>query len=457
MPPSGAGFDVVVIGGGVAGAACAFRLAGAGAKVLVLEREPRFVDRVRGDVMYPWGVAEARRLGLGEVLEAAARPLRYWQTHVAGLPAARPRDLAAEWAARDAVEAGAGVVSGGETAVTFFHPELQEALILAAVRAGAQVVRGAAVTRVGAGAVRGPRWRVLVRSAGVEREVGADVVIGADGRSSRARTWGGFPMRVAEERLMFAGTLVEGADVAGVGGGTSTRAAVDASTDLTARTAVGGAGQPDTAHVFFAPSAGLLAMVLPLDERRTRVYAGFHVATGAWKLRGAAAFADFLRLAEAAGVPPEWLAAAERAGPLAQFSGADAWATNPYRNGFALLGDAAGASDPSFGCGMALAMRGARELAEAVLAAGSFEPTAVDAAGEAYAEATVRTGDALRRLTGWLRDVYREPGERADALRARLWPLFARDPSRVPDVVLVGPDSPSDEAARARFFGEDRP
>lgn len=417
--PSGA-FDVVVIGGGVAGAACASRLAGAGARVLVLERERNFADRVRGDVMYPWGVAEARRLGLADALAAVVRPLPYWRTHVAGLPSTRPRDLAAE-----------GAATGADTAVAFFHPELQTALLQAAERAGARVVRGATVTGVRAGTAQ--RLLVEARTLGAGFEVGAALVIGADGRSPRSRVWGGFKARTAEERLKFAGVMLTGAA---------------ASATSEAR---------DTAHVFFAPSAGLLAMVLPIDERRTRVYAGYHLATGERSLGGADALPAFLRLAEAAGVPHEWLAAAERAGPLAQFPAADAWVAKPYRNGFALVGDAAAASDPSFGCGMALAMRGARELVEALLAAGSFEPAAVDAAGEAYAEATLRTGDALRRLTGWLRDVYREPGERADALRARLWPLFARDPSRVPDVVLVGPDSPSDEAARVRFFGEDRP
>ncbi|MDQ2683518.1 MAG: FAD-dependent oxidoreductase, partial [Chloroflexota bacterium] len=40
--------DVVVIGGGVAGSAAAIALADAGLQVLLIEREPRFRDRVRG-------------------------------------------------------------------------------------------------------------------------------------------------------------------------------------------------------------------------------------------------------------------------------------------------------------------------------------------------------------------------------------------------------------------------
>ena len=50
-------YDLIVIGGGLAGAALARAMAAGGARVLVLERELRFRDRVRGEGMHPWGVA----------------------------------------------------------------------------------------------------------------------------------------------------------------------------------------------------------------------------------------------------------------------------------------------------------------------------------------------------------------------------------------------------------------
>ena len=53
--------DVVVVGGGLAGSSLATVLARAGIGVLVLEKETRFKDRVRGENMLPWGVATARR------------------------------------------------------------------------------------------------------------------------------------------------------------------------------------------------------------------------------------------------------------------------------------------------------------------------------------------------------------------------------------------------------------
>ena len=58
-----AGFDVVVVGDGIAGSVLAGALARSGAQVLVAEKEPRFRDRIRGESTYPWGVAEAARLG----------------------------------------------------------------------------------------------------------------------------------------------------------------------------------------------------------------------------------------------------------------------------------------------------------------------------------------------------------------------------------------------------------
>lgn len=57
--------DVVVVGGGIAGAALAAALAGDGTSVVVLEASEEYRDRVRGESMMPWGVSEARRAGGG--------------------------------------------------------------------------------------------------------------------------------------------------------------------------------------------------------------------------------------------------------------------------------------------------------------------------------------------------------------------------------------------------------
>src|SRR5690606_27922236 len=125
-----------------AGASVARAVAASGAKVLVLERETRFRDRVRGDMMYPWGMAEARRLGLAEgVLDRVGHVSGPWCTTVKPLPR-NERDLPT-------------TSPSGENAVGFFHPELQEALLEASAGAGAEVRRGVAVTGLEPGSAGG--------------------------------------------------------------------------------------------------------------------------------------------------------------------------------------------------------------------------------------------------------------------------------------------------------------
>src|SRR5690349_19044111 len=63
--------DVIVVGGGLAGSTLATVLVRQRRKVLVLERETVFKDRVRGENMLPWGAAAARRLGVLDDLVAA--------------------------------------------------------------------------------------------------------------------------------------------------------------------------------------------------------------------------------------------------------------------------------------------------------------------------------------------------------------------------------------------------
>jgi 2-polyprenyl-6-methoxyphenol hydroxylase-like FAD-dependent oxidoreductase len=64
-------FDLITVGGGLAGAALARSLAEKGARVLILERDQKFKDRVRGEMLTPWGVAEAESLGIARLLRAS--------------------------------------------------------------------------------------------------------------------------------------------------------------------------------------------------------------------------------------------------------------------------------------------------------------------------------------------------------------------------------------------------
>ena len=63
--------QVVIVGGGVGGSALAASLAAAGVDVLLLEQTQVYEDRVRGEWIAPWGVAEVRRMGLLDTLRGA--------------------------------------------------------------------------------------------------------------------------------------------------------------------------------------------------------------------------------------------------------------------------------------------------------------------------------------------------------------------------------------------------
>ncbi len=129
------GVDLLVAGGGLGGATLAKVMAERGARVLLVERERRFADRVRGEVLQPWGVAEARALGVYDPLrEACGQELRWNDMFFGGMCFVH-RDLAA-------------TTPQAASWITFYHPAMQEVLVEAAARVGAEVRRGARVRDV---------------------------------------------------------------------------------------------------------------------------------------------------------------------------------------------------------------------------------------------------------------------------------------------------------------------
>jgi choline dehydrogenase-like flavoprotein len=71
-------YDIVTVGGGLGGSSLAKVMAEKGARVLVLEREREFKDRVRGEAMVPWGVAEAQELGIYDLLCETCGHKAWW-------------------------------------------------------------------------------------------------------------------------------------------------------------------------------------------------------------------------------------------------------------------------------------------------------------------------------------------------------------------------------------------
>eukprot|EP01132_Coremiostelium_polycephalum_P010172 gene10172-12478_t len=63
------GYDVIVVGGGVAGSAFAYSLGHKGLKVLCFERDLSEPDRIVGELMQPGGVQQLREIGMEDCFE----------------------------------------------------------------------------------------------------------------------------------------------------------------------------------------------------------------------------------------------------------------------------------------------------------------------------------------------------------------------------------------------------
>ena len=105
----------------------------------------------------------------------------------------------------------------------------------------------------------------------------------------------------------------------------------------------------DAVNMFIGQAAGQIAAVTRIASDLYRLYFFHHIDAIPSRLSGdrdvRAAFGSL----RDAGVPGEWLVDAQPQGPLATFDGAHRWVERPHRDGVVLVGDAAGASDPSWG------------------------------------------------------------------------------------------------------------
>src|SRR5262249_26009312 len=123
-----------------------------------------------------------------------------------------------------------------------------------------------------------------------------------------------------------------------------------------------GVGAPDDGiHLCLAPGFG--SFVAPFGDGRARVYFVYVGASGDRKLSGKDAIPAFVEGIRATNVPSSWFDRIDVVGPLAEFEGADHWVLSPAKSGLALIGDAAGATDPSWGCGLSKTLVDAETLA----------------------------------------------------------------------------------------------
>ena len=240
-------YDIITVGGGIAGSILARVMAEHGAKVLVLESASSFRDRVRGEAIAPWSTKETMDLGVYDTLMAAgANLLQYWYWY-----------HGPEHVDRQDLEA---TTTPKMPMLSIYHPDLQEALFNAASDAGAEVRRGARVREINLGSAPTAKANL----DGQSTEFQARLVVSADGRSSMGRMSGGFSVQADPDLNMVAGVLLD---------------------DLPL--------QNDAVHHWMTPSTGHKSFVFCQRGRRGRAYVSYPASTE-YRISGASGFSQFL-------------------------------------------------------------------------------------------------------------------------------------------------------------------
>lgn len=403
-----AAFEVIIIGGGIAGNALAAVLARAGKSVLVLERSTVYRDKVRGEFFQAWGVAEAQRLGLYETLIRSGGI-----HHTRFVPYDEildPVDAEAAALALDKILPGVpGTLGVG-------HPAACEALSSAAAAAGASVRRGISDLDVQPGSAPIVRYRVN----GAEHTGRCRLVIGADGRESAVRRRAGIALHTTEPQLLMAGLLVENLR-----------------------------GWPEH-KVTIGTEGDVVFFVVPQGTGRARLYLLWscdHRQRFAGP-RGPRAFLDSFALACVPG--SECIVQATPAGPCATYPMNDTWTDSPVINGLALIGDAAGYSDPHIGQGLSVALRDVRVLSELLLVSEDWSPPAL----EPYTEERAERMHRLRFCNALQTTLRGQFGPDARERRRRALRLMQAEPplGLWRRAYLAGPDSVPPSAFDERVY-----
>jgi 2-polyprenyl-6-methoxyphenol hydroxylase-like FAD-dependent oxidoreductase len=390
-------YDIVSIGCGIGGGALATVMARAGRRVLALERSTVYRDLVRGEWMAPWGVVEAKRLGLYDDLMAAGG--HHLRRHLTYGDTIDPADAQA-----NALPIGA-MVPGVDGPLCIGHPAHCELLERAARAAGATVLRGVSPISVTPGAAPSVTYTV----DGAEHRATCRIIVGADGRGSLVRRAAGIELHQDPNHHFFSGLLIDGADAF-----------------------------PDDTQIIGA-EGDVHFLAFPQGHGRIRLYIGFSSDDPQRFAgpNGQRAFLDAFRLDTVPESPA--LAGATPAGPVHAYPNEDAWTDTPYAEGVVLVGDAAGWNDPIIGQGLSITYRDVRIVTEILRESDDWSP----AHFAPYAE---ERAERLRRLRFSARVTAKLLNEFGEDARERRRRAFARQQENpllqvAQLAALLGPDT----------------
>lgn len=398
-------YDIIIIGGGIAGSGLATVLARAGKDVLVLEKSTEFQDIVRGEWIAPWGVLEAQRTGLyADLCKANDYHIPRHIEYGDGLDPAAGESRALNLA----------MLPGVPGPLSLGHPQACQALFDAAVAAGTTALRGVEDITVTGGASPSVRYT----AGGATHTAEAPLVAGCDGRGSVVRRQAGAELHQEPTHHYFAGMLVEGADAWPV--------------DVQSMGTEG-----DVQYFVFPQAPGKLRLYLSygMDQKS--------------RLAGRDAGEKFLEAFKLANVPnSDCIANARIAGPCHAIPNQSTWVDSPVAPGIVLLGDAAGYNDPILGQGLSATLRDVRVVSELLLGAATWDAALL----QPYVEERRERMRRLRVAAAMDSIVHAEFGPEATARKLRVManPMLAmaRGAAMVgPD--LLPPEAFSDEALEA--------
>jgi 2-polyprenyl-6-methoxyphenol hydroxylase-like FAD-dependent oxidoreductase len=399
--------DLVIVGGGIGGSSMGLVMSRAGYSCAVLERTTTFPDRTRGEWLAPWGVGEARRIGVETELRLA-------RGHVLRRHVNYEPEATREHSESEALDLSR-MVRDVEGPMTQRHPDACQVLFDAAEKAGALCVRGVENVTVD---TEGGFQLVRFTVEGSVHELRCRLVVAADGRQSVIRRQLGLELHTDEPHHLFSGLLVDDAD-----------------------------GFPEDLQVIGSTDE-VHYLAFPQGSGRMRLYIGFPFSDR-HRYTGEVGARNFLNAFDAPSFPySEAIMNSTPASPHATYANEDGWMDEPVAPGVVFIGDAAGWNDPINGQGLSITLRDVRITSEILKSTSEWSQSAFN---EYVGERRVRMSNLLfaARVSSKINNEF---GPEAVECRLRAKARMLEDPmlGLAQAIVMIGP-----EHAPEGFLGPD--